>query len=188
MARCSHHYSAKLRPVAPCFLVLPRPLFCRRNDMRGHAVLRKNTLVPQTAGGRIIKRPGSAPNHVLGLGQRGALRRQKDAAAMNDLRRPDDLNPAHPTSNIQSSTDSSNPTAGLLSFDPADYREHLDSCPITDAEKDELLRALWGIMCAFVDLGWGLDAVSLVFQNTQNSPSEAAPQAGQSESERGAAR
>lgn len=27
----------------------------------------------------------------------------------------------------------------------------------------EFLRTLWNIMCAFVDLGWGVDSIQLVF-------------------------
>lgn len=95
---------------------------------------------------------------------------------MNDFPRPDDepaVQPASdrlarlPASEIEG--DTSRPTTAMLSFDPADYREHLGSCPITEAQKDELLRALWDIMCAFVDLGWGIDAVSLVLQNASSS-------------------
>lgn len=95
---------------------------------------------------------------------------------MNDFRRPDDEPIGRPASDrlaqlpaSEAEGDTSRPTNAMLSFDPADYREHLDSCPITEDQKDELLRALWDIMCAFVDLGWGLDAVSLVLQNTSTS-------------------
>lgn len=109
---------------------------------------------------------------------------------MNDFRRTDDEPAVQPASDRlalptarEMERDTSSPTTAMLSFDPADYREDLDSCPITEAQKDELLRALWDIMCAFVDLGWGLDAVSLVLQNTPSStPDGVEPEASKSES------
>lgn len=107
---------------------------------------------------------------------------------MNDFRRTDDESAVQPASDriallpaSEMEGDMSGPTTAMLKFDPADYREDLDSCPITDAQKDELLRALWDIMCAFVDLGWGLDAVSLVLQNAP-TPDGVEPEQSKSES------
>lgn len=75
-------------------------------------------------------------------------------------------------------------TASLAAFSPEDYRHHLEGSGICEAEKDELLRLLWNIMCSFVDLGWGVDAVSLVFgtispsdENAANLPSNCEPTA-----------
>lgn len=55
-------------------------------------------------------------------------------------------------------------------FDPSAYRQYLATYELSDAQSDELLCALWAIMCSFVDLGWGADPLSLVFGAT--SPSE----------------
>lgn len=44
-------------------------------------------------------------------------------------------------------------------FNPQDYKEDL-GVETLSAEQGELLRALWHIMCSFVDLGWGVDNVS----------------------------
>lgn len=46
-----------------------------------------------------------------------------------------------------------NPDA--LAFDPAEYRHFLDEYDATDAEKDDLTRAIWEIVLAVVDLGFG---------------------------------
>jgi hypothetical protein len=62
-------------------------------------------------------------------------------------------------------------TTAMIAFAPEDYLHHFEGCEISEAEKDELLRLLWNIMCSFVDLGWGTDAVSLVF--SPSSPVEA---------------
>lgn len=43
-----------------------------------------------------------------------------------------------------------------LQFDPAEYREFLESCDWTDEQKDEFTAALWQIVLNFVDLGFGL--------------------------------
>lgn len=39
------------------------------------------------------------------------------------------------------------------------YKPYLGEWSVTDAEADEFLRTLWSIMCAFVDLGWGVDSI-----------------------------
>lgn len=65
------------------------------------------------------------------------------------------------------------PSATLAAFTPDDYRHHLDSSGMTKAEQDELLSALWKIMCGFVDLGWNVDAVSLVLGPTSPSANDA---------------
>ena len=72
---------------------------------------------------------------------------------------------------VDSEADTASPTTALVRFDPDEYRGDLDELDITDEEKDELLRVLWNIMCSFVDLGWDVDAVSLVFQPDANASS-----------------
>ncbi|MEM9668900.1 MAG: hypothetical protein AAF950_08235 [Pseudomonadota bacterium] len=46
--------------------------------------------------------------------------------------------------------------------DLCSYREHLKDIELTDKEADELLAILWNIMSHFVDLGFGVDAISLI--------------------------
>lgn len=69
--------------------------------------------------------------------------------------------------------DDSTVASALIGFSPDDYRSHLDGFEISDAEKDELLRLLWSIMCSFVDLGWGTDPVSLVFHSSSPAHADA---------------
>ena len=47
-----------------------------------------------------------------------------------------------------------------LAFDPDRYREHLEDCDdLTEEQANELLLAVWEIMKAFVNLGWGVDSI-----------------------------
>lgn len=71
------------------------------------------------------------------------------------------------------SNDAAAPSAKLGTFTPDDYRHHLDGSGMTEAEQDELLSALWKIMCGFVDLGWNVDAVSLVLGPASPSANDA---------------
>lgn len=71
------------------------------------------------------------------------------------------------------SNDAAAPSATLGTFTPDDYRHHLDGSGMTKAEQDELLSALWKIMCGFVDLGWNVDAVSLVLGPASPSANDA---------------
>jgi hypothetical protein len=64
-------------------------------------------------------------------------------------------------------------TSSLATFAPEDYCHHLEGSGLTEAEQNELLAALWKIMCGFVDLGWNVDAVSLVLGATSPSPQDA---------------
>lgn len=50
----------------------------------------------------------------------------------------------------------------LVSVPPLDtdkYREYVDDLDLSEEQKVELLRTLWWIMAAFVDLGFGVDSV-----------------------------
>jgi hypothetical protein len=45
-----------------------------------------------------------------------------------------------------------------MEFSARDFRDYVD-VKIEDAEKDELLRALWCVAVTFVDLSWGVESV-----------------------------
>lgn len=51
------------------------------------------------------------------------------------------------------------PVVGPLAFDAAEYMEYMEDAPMTEAQKIEFLQALWAIMAAFVNYGWGVDSV-----------------------------
>ncbi|MEM6900701.1 MAG: hypothetical protein AAF583_13120 [Pseudomonadota bacterium] len=42
------------------------------------------------------------------------------------------------------------------------YREHIGDLELSDEEAEKFLGILWNIMSHFVDLGFGVDAVSLI--------------------------
>lgn len=46
-----------------------------------------------------------------------------------------------------------------LAFNAERYRAELAGLQMSPAQEEELLRTLWTIMSAFVDLGWGVDSV-----------------------------
>ena len=48
------------------------------------------------------------------------------------------------------------------SFKPEVYWAYLDDMDLTDDQKTSILEALWSIMAAFVDLGFGADSVQFV--------------------------
>jgi hypothetical protein len=48
-------------------------------------------------------------------------------------------------------------------FDPERYRHHLEGLAITPEQEAEFLAALWSVMTAFVDLGFGVDSVQRLF-------------------------
>ncbi len=54
--------------------------------------------------------------------------------------------------------------------DLSPYRKHLKDIELTDEEADEFLAILWNIMSHFVDLGFGVDAVSLVEHLSKPDP------------------
>ena len=53
-------------------------------------------------------------------------------------------------------TDCIKPT---LTFDVEEFQHHLDGSNLTDAEKEELLKTLWEMICEFVFLGFGVHPV-----------------------------
>lgn len=50
------------------------------------------------------------------------------------------------------------PTRRALSLDVAKYQAYLDDTSIPDHRKKEMIDALWGIVVAFVDLGYQVSA------------------------------
>lgn len=53
--------------------------------------------------------------------------------------------------------------AGTLALDPERYRHHLEAFEMTPEQENELLRTLWELTIAFVDLGWGVDSIHNIF-------------------------
>mgnify|MGYP003641934150 CR=1 FL=1 len=51
---------------------------------------------------------------------------------------------------------------GAKGFNADDYKDDLGVEMLSEQEV-EMLRTLWNIMTTFVDLGWGVDNVSLLF-------------------------
>lgn len=56
--------------------------------------------------------------------------------------------------------------------DPEKYREHVKDFDLTEEEQTELLKTLWSIMAAFVDMGFGVDSIQLLsyLDQQQESP------------------
>lgn len=50
-----------------------------------------------------------------------------------------------------------------LKLDHEAFREDIAELELTDEQERELLQTLWNIMCVFVDIGWGVDTVQLLF-------------------------
>lgn len=42
------------------------------------------------------------------------------------------------------------------------YREHVEAFNLTTEEENELIKTLWIIMAAFVDMGFGVDSIQLL--------------------------
>lgn len=58
----------------------------------------------------------------------------------------------------------------VLSLDIKKYQSHVEDFDLTEEQKIELLQTLWTIMETFVDIGFGVDAVQLLFHyNETNS-------------------
>ena len=63
---------------------------------------------------------------------------------------------------------------GPLEFDPDKYRHNLEEFDLTQEEQDELLRILFTIMAAFVDLGFGVDSIHYL-KNEETLPDQKIP-------------
>ena len=46
-----------------------------------------------------------------------------------------------------------------MTVDLEEYRPYLSEFDMDEAQKDELLRSLWQIMCAFAELGWPVNSI-----------------------------
>lgn len=47
-------------------------------------------------------------------------------------------------------------TEKMLTVDVEKYQHFLDDADLSEAQKEEVLRALWSIICNFVELGYGV--------------------------------
>ncbi|MCX7357099.1 MAG: hypothetical protein NT015_02955 [Alphaproteobacteria bacterium] len=54
-------------------------------------------------------------------------------------------------------------SAGASVLDLERYLPEVEDAFASEEEAIEFLRTLWNIMCAFVDLGWGVDSVHFAF-------------------------
>lgn len=57
-------------------------------------------------------------------------------------------------------------------FDAARYWHFLEDWEVSDEDKSEFLRIMWALMNGFVDLGFGVDSVSLLLRQWAESASE----------------
>lgn len=62
--------------------------------------------------------------------------------------------------------------APTLAFDKEKYLPELEDTDLTQEQKIELLQALWSIMEAFVDLGFGANSIHHFFPELTTEPSE----------------
>jgi hypothetical protein len=60
----------------------------------------------------------------------------------------------------------------VAEFTTAEFREYVDDLDITDDQKDELLRALWSVAVAFVDLDWGVESIQHAMASVELAPEE----------------
>ena len=59
-----------------------------------------------------------------------------------------------------------------FNFDVEKYLAQVKDFDMTEEEKRELLAILWDIMCRFVELGFGLDSISMLEGKTDQNPSK----------------
>lgn len=69
---------------------------------------------------------------------------------------------------VDTTENSADKSTAPLAFDADDYKTCLNDTDLSDAQKVELLQNLWHIMSAFVDMGWGVDNISLFFPELFN--------------------
>lgn len=51
------------------------------------------------------------------------------------------------------------------------YREHIEGLDLSKEEQADLLKTIWTIMAAFVDLGFGVDSVQMLPSSPQQQES-----------------
>jgi hypothetical protein len=76
--------------------------------------------------------------------------------------------------------------AGALTFDATRYYKYVEDFDLTEEQKVELLKTLFSIMSAFVEIGFGVDSVQRLFPAL--GASAAGDQGGEIEELNGAAR
>ena len=67
----------------------------------------------------------------------------------------------------EQSLDGPSSPAPALCFNPQDYRHFIEGSAWSDAQKDEFLEALWGILVGFVDLGFALHPIQHALDDTK---------------------
>ena len=50
------------------------------------------------------------------------------------------------------------------------YRDHIKDFDLSEAERVELLKTIWLIMAAFVDLGFGVDSIQILSSSDEKQP------------------
>ena len=60
----------------------------------------------------------------------------------------------------------------VIKLDVAKYQHYLDDADLTPDEKRQFIEALWAVIVAFVDLGFGVDAVQQVCTDDEKSAAE----------------
>jgi len=51
------------------------------------------------------------------------------------------------------------------------YHEHVKDFDLSEEEQSELLKTIWHIMAAFVDMGFGVDSIQLLPSSTEKQDS-----------------
>jgi hypothetical protein len=78
----------------------------------------------------------------------------------------EDYNEELPAMNPESEEQTGYP--GALELDVEKYLPYVEDSDVSDTQKVELLRVLWSIMSAFVDLGWDVDCIPNSFLRCAN--------------------
>jgi len=66
------------------------------------------------------------------------------------------------------------PATPMLTVDVERYQEYLDGTDMTDAQKEELLQALWSMVVTFVEMGFGVHPLQEVCGKDRHIGSESA--------------
>lgn len=77
--------------------------------------------------------------------------------------------------NPLSITDSQN--SNVPQLDIKKYQSHIEDFELTEEQQRELLETIWSIMISFVDIGFGVDVVQLLFGDTAPNSSNSKPDA-----------
>lgn len=64
-------------------------------------------------------------------------------------------------------------SASASTLDLERYLPEVEGHFASDEEAAEFLRTLWDIMCAFVDLGWGVDSIQIAIPELAQFSSDA---------------